>query len=357
MSSESTDIGNFIRRVLIVAGVAFVGLIALYLLRHVAHVLLVAFAGILLAVFLDGLASILHHRLRIPRGLGLAIVIVALTALFAGVGWFAGPRIADQFSRLAERIPQALTGLKQIILSLPFGTDLLKGSSDSSTAISLGSELVGRLSGIFTTTMGTLVDLFMIAFIGLYAAATPRLYIDNAILLLPKSRRARAHEVVKSLRLAMRWWLVGRFSTMAIVGILTAVGLWIIGVPLALTLGLIAAALSFVPFIGAVASAIPAMLVALVESPTKMLLVVIVFIIVHQLESDVFTPLIQRRAVFIPPVLLITAQILLGVLFGLLGVLLATPLTVIVVVLVQTLYVEDILHERIRKMGEHHYKP
>ena len=191
MSNGSSDIGEFIRRALIVAGIAFVGLVILYLLRHVAHVLLIAFAGILLAVFLDGLASILQHRLHIRRGYGLAIVIVVLTALIAGVGWFAGPRIADQFSRLSERIPQALSGLKQIILSLPFGKDMLKGSSDSTTAINLGSHLVGSLSGIFTTTLGTLVDLFIIAFIGLYASATPRLYIDNAILLLPKTRRAR----------------------------------------------------------------------------------------------------------------------------------------------------------------------
>ena len=357
MSSDSPNKGDFTRRVLIVAGISFVGVIVLYLLRHVANVLLVAFAGILLAVFLDGLASILQRRLHVPRGVGLALVIIVLTGFAVGVSWFAGPRIADQFSKLAQKIPEALSGIRAFILGLPFGKEMLKGSSESTTAISLSSQLVGRLSGIFTTTVGTMVDLFMIAFIGLYAAATPRLYIDNAILLLPKEKRARAHQVVASVRLAMRWWLVGRFSTMAVVGILTAFGLWIIGVPLALTLGLIAAVLSFVPFMGAVVSAIPAMLVALVESPAKMLLVVVVFTIVHQLESDVFTPLIQRRAVFIPPVLLITAQILLGVLFGLLGVLLATPLTVIVIVLVQCLYVEDVLHERVRKMGEHHYKP
>jgi predicted PurR-regulated permease PerM len=139
---------------------------------------------------------------------------------------------------------------------------------------------------------------------------------------------------------------------MSVVGVLTTLGLWIAGIPNPLALGLLAALLSFVPYVGPILSFVPAVLVALMVSLTKVLYVVIVFGFVQTLESYVVTPLVQQRAVSMPPVILITAQIAVGVLSGAIGVLLAAPLAVVVIVLLQMLYVEDVLGDSIQVLGQ-----
>jgi predicted PurR-regulated permease PerM len=139
---------------------------------------------------------------------------------------------------------------------------------------------------------------------------------------------------------------------MAVVGVLTAIGLWVAGVPLAFVLGLIAALLSFVPYIGPLAAVIPAALVALAEDPTKVIYVFALYGAVQLLESYLITPLIQERAVSIPPAVLIAAQVIMGVLAGAAGVLMATPLAVVLIVLVQMLYLEDVLGDSVSTLGE-----
>ena len=139
---------------------------------------------------------------------------------------------------------------------------------------------------------------------------------------------------------------------MVVVGILTTLGLWIAGVPTPMALGLIAALLSFVPYVGPILSFFPAVLVALMVSLTKVLYVVVVFGLVQTLESYVITPLVQQKAVSLPPVILITAQIAMGVIAGAMGVLLAAPLAIVVIVLLQMLYVEDVLGDSVQILGQ-----
>jgi predicted PurR-regulated permease PerM len=192
----------------------------------------------------------------------------------------------------------------------------------------------------------------VVIIIGLYAAATPTVYINGIVRLLPPSRRQRGRAVLRALGQALRWWLVGRIASMAVVGVLTAIGLWVAGVPLAFVLGLIAALLSFVPYIGPLAAVIPAALVALAEDPTKVIYVFALYGAVQLLESYLITPLIQERAVSIPPAVLIAAQVIMGVLAGAAGVLMATPLAVVLIVLVQMLYLEDVLGDSVSTLGE-----
>ncbi len=170
---------------------------------------------------------------------------------------------------------------------------------------------------------------------------------------MPLEKRARAREVFIAIGRALRWWIVGRAFSMIAVGVLTMMGLFIIGLPLAPALSIIAGLLTFVPYIGPLFSAIPAILVALVEGPLVIVYVIIVYIIVQQLENHLITPLVQKRAVSIPPVVLLTAQLLIGILFGLFGVLLATPLAIVSIILVQMLYIEDVLGESIKILGDH----
>lgn len=346
MDNSSSGLRYYTRLVLIAGGILFLLVLSLLLLRHVASALLLVFAGILLAVLLDGLTTKLCDYTWLSRGWGLGLVVALLLAFFVAAGWLAGPQIGDQVTQLGDRIPNAIERIRSSLMQYGWGRSILSSASGS-------KQIMSFVAGGITNVLRAVASGLIIVVIGLYLAAEPGMYTDGAIRLLPPPKRDRAREVGRALGHALRWWLVGRFASMTVVGILTALGLWIAGVPLVLVLGLIAALLSFIPYIGPIASVIPAVLVALAESPIKVIYVIIVYGAVQLLESYLITPLIQERAVSIPPALLITAQVLMGLLAGAIGVLLATPLAVATIVVVQMLYLEDVLGDSVKTLGEH----
>jgi predicted PurR-regulated permease PerM len=346
------DTGRFIQRLLLVAGTLLLLVIVLYLLGHLAGILLVIFAGILLAVFLEGLTSLVCGWTSLPRGWGMFIVILLLVGAGVGIGWFAGPRMAEQLSELGTKIPQAVDTIVARIREQPWGERLLHDQFSLQDMIPSGSVIVGGVTGFFSKVLGVLGNLFVVLIIGLYLAISPATYSRNMLLIVPERYRSRLQQVLSAQGRALRYWLVGRIASMTVVGILTALGLWIAGVPLAMTLGLIAALFSFVPYIGPLAAAVPGVLIGAMQEPGTVWIVILVYMGVQLCESYLITPLIQQKAVSIPPALLITIQLLMGVLFGAIGVLLATPFAVVVIVAVQMLYIEDVLGENVTVLGE-----
>lgn len=339
----ASDTLSFSRKVLLSAGAAIGVVVTLYLLRQFAQVLLLVFGAVLFAVFLDGLSELLRQKARLPRGWALFIVVWVFVFFLFGLGWIAGPRMADEFNRLAERLPEAIQSIRQQITHYEWGRELVGYVLTPEEMLSMGSGFLGQITGFFSTAFGLLISGAFLLFVGVYLAASPQWYLEGAIGLLPPGRRERGRQVFSALGRALRWWLVGRFSSMGLVGVLTAMGLWVIGMPLAVPLGVIAALLSFIPYIGPVVSAVPALLLALGEGSRMTLYVIVVYSAVQTLESYFLTPMIQERAVSIPPAVLITSQLLMAVLFGLPGLLLSAPVTVVAIVLIQMLYQQDVL--------------
>lgn len=346
---------TFARRVLTAAVIVALVAIVVMLLGSLADVMMLVFAGVMLSVFLSGLTGVVHRRTRLPRALSLVLVCVVLLTLSGGFVWLAGPAIADQASQIGERIPMAVNQLRSWLSEYEWAQPILAKLDSPSkvvSSISPSSELLGRVTGVFSTALGALTNVLIILFIGLYLAISPRLYIDNLIKLAPPARRPRIHEVVQQLGKALRLWLIGRVTSMSAIGVLTAVGLMIAGVPLALVLGVIAATLSFIPYIGPILAFVPAGLIAVSDSPGTVVSTLIVFLIAQLSESYLITPIIERRVVSMPPALLITSQLIMGAFVGLMGVLLATPLAVCLIVIVQMLYIEDVLGDRVRLIGD-----
>lgn len=323
----------------------------LYVLWQVADVLLIIFAGVLLALFLRGLADLLAAHSRLSRGWSLAVVLLGLVGVAAGGAWALSGDIAAQVDQLAQDLPRALRSLRETVERYEWGRVLL-----SLTPEALGSERAlaqapGIVSGTLGTTLGALTNLVIVLFVGLYLAAESDLYAHGILRLVPPGRRRRAAEVLGALRHTLQWWLIGKVVVMALVGVVTFVGLWLLGVPLALTLGLLAGLFDFIPYVGPVLGFVPAILLALTQDTTLALWVGGLYLLVQSVESYVFTPLVQRRAVTLAPALTITCQVVLAVLFGPLGLLLATPLTAVAVVLVKLIYVEDVLGDRMDVQG------
>jgi predicted PurR-regulated permease PerM len=334
--------------VLLVALAAFA-----FLVRELAHVLLVVFAAVLFAVFLDGMTRLLEHLLPLRRAWCFWIGVLALVVFAAAIITLAGARIANQITELGVRLPEAVEGVAAKLEETGWGQTLLRLVPDASDLLSNPGEVLGPIAGVFASTFGAFAALIVVVFVGLYIAHDPAPYRRGVLLLTPPRSRERAGEVMDSLGHALRWWLLGQLGSMAVVGTMTGLGLWLIGMPLVLALGLITALFSFVPMVGPITSAIPALLIAGMEAPVKALYVVLVYWIAQALEGNLITPQIQKRTVSLAPGVLITAQLLMGTLFGVLGVLLASPLVVAVTVLVQMLYVQGLLGTNVRVLGDH----
>jgi predicted PurR-regulated permease PerM len=179
----------------------------------------------------------------------------------------------------------------------------------------------------------------------LYFASNPHLYVKGLVTLLPEARRPRIHEVLDKVAHVLRWWFLGQLIDMAVVGVLTVTGLMIIGMPMALALGVLAGILTFVPYFGAILAAIPAVAIALGQSLHMTVLTLVVFAICHVVEGYIVSPLVQDRMVRLPPALLILSMTFIGSLFGPMGIILATPLAAAGLVLVSELYVVDVLKD------------
>jgi predicted PurR-regulated permease PerM len=219
--------------------------------------------------------------------------------------------------------------------------------------VSSQQDLLSQVTGLFSRTLNAITNFVLILFIGLYLAVTPDLYVGGLVGLVPVGRRSRARQVIQAAGHTLRWWLVGRIFSMIVIGVLSVLGLWLIGVPLALVLGLLAGLLGFIPILGPILALVPPLLLALSNSPQQALYVVLLYGGIQIVESYFLTPMVQQRAVSLPPVLTISSQLILGLLFGFMGIAMAPPLAAMGMVLVQMLYVEDTLGDQlVDVMGE-----
>jgi predicted PurR-regulated permease PerM len=334
------DVANTLRWI---AGIA----LGILILALTAQVLLLAFAGVLLAILLRCAALVIAARTRFGPGWALAGVLITTALSMGCAAWLLAPEVISQGRQLTDQIPRSWQSLQDRLEGMVGGRVLDQVSDQvSSPNGSAIQDLIAQALSLLSTTLGAIGSAIVIFFIGLYLAIDPATYRDGLVRLIAPHRRDRARDVLFKVGDTLLWWLIGKLASMTVVGALTFVGLWFLEIPLALTLALIACALTFIPNFGPILSAAPAVLLALGESASQASWVVGLYLAVQTVESYLITPLIQQRTVSLPPALTLTAQILAGVLAGVAGLALATPLTAAAVVLVRELYVEDVLEER-----------
>lgn len=319
---------------------------AAFLLWAVGDLLVLVFVGLLLAVFLHGLADLVQRLTRLPAPWPLPLAVLVLLLLLGGLGAVLGSEIVEQLDQLVPSLQKAWGHAEVQLRAYDWGRILLDNASFRLLAQDR-SWMAKITGGLFSGVAGVVAGLFIVLFVGLYAAAAPALYLGGLLRLIPKSGRGRALEILMAVGATLRWWLIGTFVKMLLVGSATSAGLALLGMPLALALGTIALLLEFIPYIGPVLAAIPALLVALALGPLPALYVLLLYLGIQAAENYVISPLVDQRSVDLPPVLAIVAQLLLGASpLGILGVFFATPLTALAIVLVRMLYIQDCLGER-----------
>lgn len=338
---------NFTSRIVLAVGIITLAIFLSLLLWYAADVLLLAFAGILLAIFLRSLSDWVSEITPLSGGWSLGVVVVGLISILTIGIWLLAPGVADQIDELQKKLPQSVRQLERHVESYEWGRKALAQVPNANELVPDKADVLARVTGVFSTTFGAIANFFIIIFIGLYVAAEPRLYSDGLIRLVPLNRRQRAREVLDEVGSTLRWWLIGKVASMIVVGVSTVVGLWLLDIPLALTLGLLAALLTFIPNVGPILSVVPAMLLALMQSPMQALYVALLYLGIQTVESYFLTPLMQKRTVSLPPALTIFTQVLFGVMVGSLGFVLATPLTAAAIVMVKMLYIQDALKDSI----------
>jgi len=341
---NSLSRAEFSHRVALAAGiVALVGALVL-LLWYASWVLLLIFAAILIGILLRSLANGVSRYCRISPGWALAAVLFALVGLAVLGGMWVVPELAKQFDQLGDRLPQAWEEFQRYLWKYHWGRLLLQQAPAPREVLSTTNpSFIQHATGFLSQALQVVVAVVVVFFVGLFMAAEPKLYHDGLLRLIPKSRRQQAGKALDAVEHTLRWWLIGQSITMVVIGTVTAIGLWLIGIELWLMIGLLAALFNFIPNFGPLISFIPAVLLAWSHSPAKAGLVLILYLVAQSLEGYILTPLVQRKAVALPPALTIVAQVLAGVLAGPLGVMLAAPLTAAALVLVKVLYVKDTL--------------
>lgn len=326
----------FVRRVLIVLGLAAL----FFLVWQLRMLLLMLFGAVVIATIFRAVADAICRLTRLPNTVATILSVLIILGTLAGLIAVFGAQVGQQVKTLRETLPDAWHALEQRI------GDIGLAEQFDRLVATISTPGGGSLSGFGRTLLSVgsgIADMLVVIFAGIYLATQPNFYRTGAIKLVPPARRKIATEAMLESERALRLWLKGQAIAMVVVGLLTGFGLWMLGMPSAFVLGLMAGLLEFIPFAGPIIAAIPAVLLALAVSPELGLWVILLYLAVQQFEGNVLTPLVQQYAVDLPGAVLLFSLIGFGTLFGTLGVILAAPLAVVSLVLVKRLYVIETL--------------
>ncbi len=337
---------DFQKKVLNVVGIVTITVLLVLLILFGFRVILLILAGILVATFYLGIADFIKSKTSLNKNLSLLLSIFLVLGVFVGTSFALAPRISSQIKSLESKLPNAAENTFEKLKNTEVGAIIIEKAEGLELNADNGqiAKFFGSLFGIFST-------LYIILFLGLFFMLAPNLYVDGFIKLFPKSRRERTEEILNTMGKILSSWLLGKILSMLIVGVLTGIGLYILGIPLALTLAIFAGLISFIPNFGPLIALLPAFLLAFTESPTTALYVVLLYIGIQAIESNLLTPMIQKNMISFPTAMILIAQIVLGLFTGILGVILAVPLVAMIIVLVKMAYIEDVLHDRSINVG------
>jgi predicted PurR-regulated permease PerM len=316
----------------------------LFLTWQLSHLLLLVFGSVVVATILRGCADVLTARLLVPRRWSLLIAGLVLLALIGGTATLLGAQIASQLEQLGNQLTANLQRLKDEFEAAGF-LDSLKDSS-------VFGALLGRVTSFGTALLGAVADAALVIVAGIYIAIDPGLYRRGVVMLFPKSIQPRLDETMATSGRALSQWLLVQLIAMGLVGALSGVGLYLIGVPSPLALALIAAVTEFIPYLGPWLGALPALVIASSQGTDVLLWTAALYLAIQQLEAYVISPLLARRLVSVPPAVGLFAVVAFGLTFGPFGVILAFPLTVVTMVMVAKLYLKPELEVCVAIPGE-----
>ncbi len=357
--SEPDRTGNsysYLRKVLVFILLAAFIILAILLIGQVITVLVLLFIGVLFGIILRVLRDLFHNKTGLSNGTSLAAVVVLFSVISIGAAYFLVPQIYQQAYNFYQEIPQQWNTLRTKIAGNQWGQELARENPQLQDVFEGDTEDVNerndatKFAWDFVADAFAVLSGFLLIFVtGIYIAAEPMVYSNGFLHLFPKSRRQQAADIMEEISMSIQWWLVGQLSAMLLIGTVTSIALWLVGMPYPLLFGIFAALMNFIPNLGPVIAAIPTVLVALTVNIELAVYVAVIFTIIQSIEGYFITPLIHRKAIEVPPVLIIATQFILFYLIGFMGILIAMPLLACTMVIVKRVYVEDMLGDSLEK--------
>lgn len=329
----------------------FVAALVIWFIIRIVEVLLLVFIAILLAVYLSAITDWLERRFKMRRWVGLTTAVLATLAVVAGVGVLLVPPVVDQTEALISGLPQTLTNIQNVLARWASQYPVLDRTELANPSSGLVANLV---TDAMTFVRGSFLDylrgggkLFIegasVVVMALYLAQQPTLYRNGLISLFAQRYRPIAARIFQDTAATLRAWVVGQLIAMAVLAILTAIGLWILDVPFWLAFGIFTGLVAIVPFFGTLVSTIlPALFMVATGDWVKVVLVLLLGVVVHVFEANVVVPRIMQRRVDLPPVLTISSVLIMGTLLGAIGLIVAVPILCVTMVLIR-----HILHAEI----------
>lgn len=350
--SSQTSWSMYKRRLFLAVGlIAFLIVLANFVGVTFSVLLLLFLCG-LIALGVRSISDWVTKHTPLSDKVALALTVILIVVLLVGLAFFLGARLAGEFSQLGSTLQESLRQFEEQLRQYSWGEQILQQlptSEQLSQQISSGGNLdiFASITGIFSSTLGFLSSTIIVIFISLFLAAQPEVYRDNFLRLIPKEKRDRIRQTLTQVADTLQIWLLTRFISILVIGVLTIVGLLLLNIPLALSLGIFAALAGFIPTFGPILALIPAILVAFTTSPQQIVAVFLLYIGIQMVENYLVSPVVQKRMLYLPPAYIIVAQMLSGIIAGPFGLILAAPLATALVIIVRMLYVEDVLGDAI----------
>ena len=324
------------------------GAVAVFVFAY--HIVLLGFVALLLATIFSFPVNLLSRA--VPRGMAVILVLLALIGLVVSIAAAASPVLSRQAEQLQESAPRAIRSAEAWLWRLqpehagkPAPSSAAQRPNPpadnqvSRAALAVGAKaLLGVIGGV--------TEAVLVVFLAAFLVYRPNAYREGLKRLVPRSREKVYEELWEKLRYGLRHWVGGVLVAMTLMGTFAAIGLGLAGVQSWFLLGVLTFLGTFVPYLGAVASAIPGLLSALSQEPSRFLYALVVYLAIHIVEGYIVEPLVMRRAVKLNPALLLFGQGLFGALFGVIGIVVATPALISLQIVVETLWVEKRLGKR-----------
>lgn len=337
-----TDIKTLMQKTLAITFVVALFVSVLYILTASFTILLLGFGGILFSLFFESIAGKINQWTGWNRAISLSLSIIFIILFYSGISFLIGNQVAQQYDELEEKLPEMVETFKSQIEDTAIGERLVKKLDDMESS---DFDLFDNAEMLFKSTFGFLGDIYALLFFGIFILVNPAMYVKGFAALTPKSERKRTVEFLNETGENLKIWLRAIVLEMIFVFTLTAIGLLILGIDLWLILAIIAGFLTFIPNIGPALAIIPAFLVGLLSGLQTALIVVALYLVVQAVETGIFGPFIRQKLLSLPPALVLLFQLIMGVFTGGWGVLLATPLLVVVINVVQEYYIKRALEE------------
>lgn len=334
--SNETQKAAFTSKVWLVGGILSLILVILLLFKVFFSILLLVLAGVLMAIYFHGCAQFMVKWLHLPSKVSVFIAVLLNVIVLFGFFWFVGERLQQQVTELSETLPHTIDNARVWMKQYPTGNkvlDYLHASGDSAKTFSLAGKF-------FSSSFGILSDIYIILLLGLFFTASPLVYKEGIVKLLPPKAKDQGKDLLDKIHEVLKNWIKGQLFGFMFIAVLTGIGLWLLGMPLILTLALVAGLMNFIPNFGPIIALVPAFLLALMQGTTTALMVIGLYTGIQIVQSAVTQPLIQQKMVNLPPALIIFGQVAMGLLAGFWGVLLATPVIAILMTVINNLYVK-----------------